>query len=117
MGLPLAFFHVPFPSMAGMVKGGEEQMRSIELRGIGFQNDKQYRSCLRTRGSGAAVCCPVRALRLPMILAKTHMLSQGSTSAAQCLLTLEVLRDNYTPSARLFLSPAGGQIRRGRVQK
>lgn len=56
-------------------------------------------------------------LALPVILAKACMLSQGSAPAAQCLLTLEMLRSNYPPSARLFLSPAGGQSRRGRVQK
>lgn len=37
------------------------------------------------------------------------MLSQGP----EHLLTLEVLCDNYPPSARLFLSFAGGQTRRG----
>lgn len=41
--------------------------------------------------------------------AETYMLSQGP----EHLLTLEVLCDNYPPSARLFLSFAGGQTRRG----
>lgn len=41
------------------------------------------------------------------------MLSQRPESCCRALLTLEVLRDNYPPSVRLFLSLAGGQIRRG----
>lgn len=89
------------------------QERPRELREGASGGQTQCRG-RETGCSGAPVCAPAWA-QAPSHgpRANTHQLSQGPNLAAEHLLKLEVLRDNHLPRARLFLSFAGGQIRRG----
>lgn len=58
-----------------------------------------------------------RVRHLPVIPTPDPRAESGVCICCSAVLVLGLLRSNHPPSVRLFLSLAGGRIRRGRVQK